>query len=397
MDTQTARRRIAGSAHLNAFISLSDEEGPGPVIAVKDLIDVRGMVTTGGGIQLPATRANEDAACVRLARGIGASVIGKANLHKFAHGPTSQNPHYGSVLNPRDTTRIAGGSSGGSAAAVAAGLCDWAIGTDTSGSIRMPAALCGVVGYKPTIGNIPTVGVLQVAQSLDTVGSLAPDVMTAVRAVEVMASRGRIRPAQAPAIGRLKIGVPGGWVEDLDEDVAAAWATVSSGFAEIPFPARSPMTHTNMPISQYEAAEFHHRWLERSPEKYGPDVLQRLQAAARIPHDNYVKALWTREMSRIAVREAMRGLDAMILPASSIVAPRQDEGDRREALTRFLRPFSLTGQPVVTLPAPVVGLPVGIQVVGRFGDDATTALVALVLEREWASVATSPVASQDAG
>ncbi len=383
MDTQTARRRIAEQAHLNAFISLSDEEGPGPVIAVKDMVDVRGMVTTGGGTLLPRDPAREDASCVRFSRALGASVIGKTNLHEWALGPTSANPHYGAVRNPRDTDRIAGGSSGGSAAAVAAGLCDWAIGTDTAGSIRMPAALCGVVGFKPTIGNIPLLGVLPLARSLDTVGALAPDVMTAVRAVEVMASRGKITPEALPPLSKLRLAVPAGWVDDLDSEVASAWAEVSAGLPEIAFPERQPMTDAAMTISGFEAAEFHHRWMEASPESYGADVLERLRAGAAISEEAHVKALWQREMSRIAVREAMRGLDAVILPASAIVAPRLDDGDRREKLTRFLRAFSLTGQPVITIPAPVSGLPVGIQVIGNFGDDAGTARAAAVLEREW--------------
>ena len=383
MDVKTARKRIAEQANLNAFISLSEEDGPGPVIAVKDMIDVRGMVTTGGGKLLPAEPKREDATCVRFTRAYGCSVVGKTNLHEWALGPTSANPHFGAVLNPRDPSRIPGGSSGGSAAAVAAGLCDWAIGTDTGGSIRMPASLCGVVGFKPTIGNISLHGVTPLARSLDTVGSLALDVLTAVRAVEIMASKGTIVPSAQDAPVRLKLGVPADWVEGLDEETARAWALVAHDLEEIRFPARQPMTEATMTIAGFEAAEYHHRWMESEPEKYGADVLERLRAGATINKEEHDRALWVREMARTAVREAMYGLDAILLPATACVAPRHDDPDRREPLTRFLRAFSLTGQPVITLPAPVDGLPVGIQVIGHFGDDAGVARVALALEREW--------------
>jgi aspartyl-tRNA(Asn)/glutamyl-tRNA(Gln) amidotransferase subunit A len=384
VDVKSARRRIAEQKHLNAFISLSDEDGPGPVVAVKDMIDVKGMVTTGGGILRVAEPALEDASCVRLIRASGCSVVGKTNLHEWALGPTSANPHFGAVLNPRDLSRIPGGSSGGSAAAVAAGLCDWAIGTDTAGSIRMPASLCGVVGYKPTIGNVSLLGVVPLARSLDTVGSLAPDVLTAVRGVELMASRGHILPSgPLPSAAKLKLAVPGDWVEDLDDETARAWTLVAEGLPEIDFPARQPMTDATMTIAGFEAAEYHHRWMERYPEKYGADVLERLRVGAAVTKDEHVRALWAREMARTAARDAMKGWDAIILPACACVAPRLDDPDRREPLTRFLRAFSLTGQPVITLPAPADGLPVGIQVIGHFGDDAGVARVAAALEQEW--------------
>ena len=140
-----ARVRAQSQADMNVFISLSDESGNGPVVAVKDVVDVRGMVTTAGGVLLPAVPADADAPVISRLRQRGCAVVGKANMHEFALGPTSENPHYGPVRNPRDRTRVAGGSSGGSAAAVALGMCDWAIGSDSGGSIRIPAALCGVV------------------------------------------------------------------------------------------------------------------------------------------------------------------------------------------------------------------------------------------------------------
>src|SRR5438477_1014396 len=146
MDLDHARARIRERSELNAFISVSDEQGSGDAVAVKDLVDVKGMVTTGGGVILPEVPASQDAPVIKRLRRAGCLIAGKANLHEFAYGVTSINPHYGTVRNPHDPERVAGGSSGGSAVAVAAGMCDWAIGSDTGGSIRIAASLCGVAG-----------------------------------------------------------------------------------------------------------------------------------------------------------------------------------------------------------------------------------------------------------
>src|SRR6266480_7217854 len=185
MRLDDARARIRERSDLNAFISVSDERGDGTVVAVKDLVDVNRMVTTAGGVILPAEPAADDAPVITRIRHAGCVVVGKANLHEFAYGVTSVNPHYGPVRNPRDPSRVAGGSSGGSAVAVATGMCDWAVGSDTGGSIRIPASLCGVVGFKPTIGTVDTTGVFPLSRSLDTMGPLAPDVRSAARALEM--------------------------------------------------------------------------------------------------------------------------------------------------------------------------------------------------------------------
>ncbi len=186
MELGEARKRIEEQADLHAFISISSEDGVGTVVAVKDLVDVAGMVTTAGSIILPNEPAEHDAPAVSRIRREGCVIVGKTNLHEFAFGVTSNNPHYGAVRNPHDPTRVAGGSSGGSAVAVAAGMCDWAIGSDTGGSIRVPASLCGVVGFKPVLGTIDIAGVIPLAWSLDTLGPMAPDVKTVARAFSMM-------------------------------------------------------------------------------------------------------------------------------------------------------------------------------------------------------------------
>src|SRR5437764_1885806 len=186
VDLEQARARIRERSELNAFIPVTDEQVSGDDVAVKDLVDVQGMVTTAGGVILPDVPASEDAPVIKRLRQSGCAIVGKANLHEFAYGVTSINPHYGTVRNPHDTGRVAGGSSGGSAVAVAAGMCDWAVGSDTGGSIRIPSGLCGIVGFKPAVGSIDTTAVVPLSRSLDTLGPMAPDVATAAQAFAMM-------------------------------------------------------------------------------------------------------------------------------------------------------------------------------------------------------------------
>jgi aspartyl-tRNA(Asn)/glutamyl-tRNA(Gln) amidotransferase subunit A len=385
MDAVTARRRIETHSALCAFITLSDEEGPGPAVAVKDLIDVAGMVTTGGGAILPPVPAVEDAPCIRSLRRAGGLVIGKTNLHEWALGPTSSNPHFGAVRNPHDTDRIPGGSSGGSAAAVAAELCDWAIGTDTGGSIRMPASLCGIVGMKPSPGTVSNEGVRPLAPSLDTVGPMAADVASVARGLEMLTGRrGFVPPDPADPIESFRVAVPRGWVEDLDSTTEATWRDVAVGLPAIEFPERARLTAAFNPIAGHEAGAVHHEWVERWPERYGPDVLQRLRDGLQVSTEDYELALAERDVACREAAEAMSGWDAMMLPATACVAPRLDDPDRREPLTRFLRGFSVTGQPVVVVPVPTEGLPVGMQFVGHRGQDAALLRLARAFETAWA-------------
>jgi aspartyl-tRNA(Asn)/glutamyl-tRNA(Gln) amidotransferase subunit A len=366
---------------LNAFISVSSEDTSGVVVAVKDLVDVAGMVTTGGGIILPNTPAVEDAPVVKRLRREGCAMVGKTNLHEFAYGVTSVNPHYGAVRNPHDPRMVAGGSSGGSAVAVATAMCNWAIGTDTGGSIRIPASLCGVVGFKPALGSIDTSGVIPLSRSLDTLGPLAPDVAGAARAFSMMS--GEAMPADPVASPRL--AVPAGWVSGLDPPTERAWRRVSAEIPEIDFPDREKLYQVGLTILLVEAAVFHLRWATESPEKYGEDVIAHIRRGLGILAVDFDEALVAREQLREEANRAMEGIDALILPATAIVAPLVEAGDEvREPLSRFTRPFNTTGQPVVTLPAPVRGLPVGIQVVGRTNGGAIA--VAQWLERKWQSL-----------
>jgi Asp-tRNA(Asn)/Glu-tRNA(Gln) amidotransferase A subunit family amidase len=366
------------AVELNAFISMSEETGAGDRVAVKDLVDVRGMVTTAGGIILPNVPATDDAPVIKRLRTHGCVMVGKANLHEFAYGVTSVNPHYGTVLNPHDTSRVAGGSSGGSAAAVAAGMCDWSVGSDTGGSIRVPSSLCGVPGFKPRFGSIEMGGVIPLARSLDTLGPIGPDIATVARAYTMMSGE----EVSLEDLREPRLAVPSGWVRDLDEQTAAAWKSVSVGIPEIDFGERESLHQTGLTILLFEAAQFHRRWATEMPEKYGADVLRLIRLGFEVSEADYVQALASRaELAEAAIGK-MDGVDALLLPATAIVAPPIDAGHEvREQLARFTRPFNTTQQPVAVLPAPVDGLPVGIQVAGT--TNAGTLRAAAWLERAW--------------
>jgi len=362
MDLEAARARIRERPELNAFISITADSGSGTVVAVKDLIDVKGMVTTAGGMILPREPAAEDAPVVARIRRAGCRIVGKTNLHEFAYGVTSVNPHFGTVRNPRDPSRVAGGSSGGSAVAVAAGMCDWAIGSDTGGSIRIPGSLCGVAGFKPAFGSIDTAGVIPLSKSLDTLGPIAPDINTTATAYAAMSG-------EAVSLDKLtqpRLAVPRGWVSELDPPTAAAWTVVSGRLPELDFLDRDRLFQVGLTILLYEAASYHRHWATECPEKYGEDVLRLIRRGLEIPAAEFDQALAERSQLEQEAHKAMEGFDAFVLPATAIVAPPIDAGPEvREPLSRFTRPFNTTHQPVAVLPAPVRGLPDGIQVVGR--------------------------------
>lgn len=380
-----ARTRARELAYLNAFISLTDEEGEGPVVAVKDVVDVRGSTTTAGATLLPTVAAPEDAPVIREIRRHGCVIVGKTNLHEWACGLSSANPHYGHVLNPADLNRIPGGSSGGSAVAVAAEMCDWAIGTDTGGSIRVPAALCGVVGLKPTIGLVNTQGVVPVSRTMDTLGPLAPDVGTAACALAMMTGRAEFMLGNRDQSNKLRVAVPTIWIHNLDSETRQVWDMIGNGLPEVQLPDLTLMTNVQQTIVKCEAASYHRRWLETSSDRYGGDVLEFLREGSQISASDYSDALGAREQLRHEVETAFRDYDALLLPTTPCVAPKvgRAESELRGLLNQFTRPFNVTGHPVVSLPCPTRGLPVGAQLIGHWGRDADLLRVALKVEAEW--------------
>ena len=378
VDLEQARARIRERSELNAFISVSDEQGARDAVAVKDLVDVQGMVTTAGGVILPDVPASDDAPVIKRLRQSGCAIVGKANLHEFAYGVTSINPHYGTVRNPHDTGRVAGGSSGGSAVAVAAGMCDWAVGSDTGGSIRIPASLCGVAGFKPAFGSIDLGGVIPLSTSLDTLGPMALDMPGTARAYSIMSGE----DVSLAGLSRPRLAVPARWVTGLDQPTADAWNLVSRGLPEIEFGDRDTFFQVGLTILLFEAAAYHRRWATESPEKYGEDVLRLIRRGFEVTPASYEQALLERTRLQDEAERAMEGLDALILPATAVVAPPiETANDMREPLSRFTRPFNTTRQPVAVLPAPVRGLPIGIQVAGVTNTETLRA--AAWLEQEW--------------
>jgi len=380
-----ARARAREHEEMHAFISLTSETGDGPAVAVKDVVDVRGTVTTAGSTVLPATPALADAPVITRLRQAGCVIVGKSNMHEFALGPTSENPHYGNVRNPVDPIRVAGGSSGGSATAVAMGMCDWAIGSDTGGSIRIPAAMCGVVGFKPTLGSVPVKGTVPVSPALDTLGPLAKDVRTAAVAVEVMSGRQGLAPDETPPSGLagIRLAVPAGWGDDLSLEVDAAWRSVAANLPRVTLPPLTELRGAGATILRFEAARFHRDWLSRCPEKYGEDVLELLRAALGVTREQYVEALAAATELRDGVETALASWDAMLVPATRIVAPAIGSSYDRADFTDYTRPFSTTGHPVITLPLPGTSLPVGVQVVAKMGDERNLVRTALALEAQW--------------
>jgi aspartyl-tRNA(Asn)/glutamyl-tRNA(Gln) amidotransferase subunit A len=387
MNRHEARRRAQEHAQFKAFISLADDSaadtsGEVNLVAVKDNIDVRGMVTTAGGKHLSPNPVETDAPIIAAIRSAGCQIIGKANMHEYAFGVTNHNVHYGIARNPRDESRIPGGSSGGSAVAVGLGLCDWAIGTDTGGSIRIPAGLCGIVGMKPTTGSLSIEGIFPLAESLDVPGPMAADVAGTARAWSRLT--GVPDALAASAIGsQPNVAVPTGWEDELDSPSAIAWANVTAGLPRIDFPARKMLEDVFQPILFAEATSNHLEWLRDLADEYSEDVRNTLELGRKVTGAGYLWSLRQRERMRDEVERAIGTHDAVLVPNTTIVAPLIGEPHVREKLLHYTRPFSLTGHPVITIPAPTSGLPVGIQVVGHYGQDAELLAVAAALEADW--------------
>lgn len=382
-----AASRVAAFADWNAFTAVGEVAGPAEIVAVKDIIDVRGFVTTGGADFLPRQIADVDAEVVANARAHGCQFIGKTNLSPFAIGPTSVNDAFGAVRNPVDKDRIAGGSSGGSAAAVALGMCDWAIGTDTGGSVRTPASLCGVVGHKPTLGLLSTQGVMPLSHTLDTVGVLAPNVRWAARALAVMGGRGEHEVGTWPHESGPRLAYPRDWVSDLDDETAEAWQSVCRDLPAVDFPARADIDKVHVTIARAEMAAYHSAWLRSHGTAYAQDVRAHIAEGQAVSAVDYLVALGKQQAATDAVEDAMSGWDAVVLPTTGCVAPPLKDSARAhgrwDPLARFTRPFNVTGHPVVSLPFPSRGLPVGIQVVGHHGADRHLLRVAEYLENKW--------------
>jgi aspartyl-tRNA(Asn)/glutamyl-tRNA(Gln) amidotransferase subunit A len=370
------------------------DRGPvhGMPISIKDLIDIAGQPTTAASRVRAGHIAPRDATVVRRLRDAGAVLIGKTNLHEFALGTTSEESAFGAVHNPRDITRSAGGSSGGSAAAVATGMGLASIGSDTGGSIRIPAAACGVVGLKPSLGEVPTDGVVPLCQTFDHVGPLTRSVADAASLWAVLAARDNPR-LDTPEPNALTLGALDGYFTTLlDSDVRAAFTSAIARLrsSSIPIEPRTiqgteKIVDTYVNISLPEAAHWHAPTLDSRAADYQPPVRERLDFGRTISAVKYLHARDARESLARAVDAALEDCDALVLPTLPIVAPKHgaatvtmDNGESltvRAAMLRLTQLFNITGHPAISLPIPTGGLPVGLQLVGR--RDRTDALLAV--------------------
>jgi aspartyl-tRNA(Asn)/glutamyl-tRNA(Gln) amidotransferase subunit A len=361
-------------------------------------MDVAGTRTTSGSA-LPSIEAADDAPVVRRLREAGAIVIGKTNLHEFAFGTTSEETAFGPVRNPLDETRSAGGSSGGSAAALAAGMCFGAVGTDTGGSIRIPAAACGIVGLKPTCGELPAEAVVPLSTTLDHVGPMARGVADAAALFQVMKG---LEPTELPvATGRLVFGVPVPYFCDsVDGDVVLALkrarATLEAAGhetidVEIEHAAWTP--HVYLHIVLPEASWYHAPLLVRHGSSYSPGVRLRLELGRYVLAEDYVRAMELRSALQLRVDRALDKCDTLLLPTLPAAAPPlgatiiEVDGQRepvRAAMLRLTQLFNLTGHPSIALPAGAGrdGLPRSLQLVGRRGATDRLLSIAAAVERQ---------------
>jgi aspartyl-tRNA(Asn)/glutamyl-tRNA(Gln) amidotransferase subunit A len=315
---------------------------------------------------------------VRLLEQAGYVNIGKANLHEFAYGVSSENPHYGTVPNPLAAGRIAGGSSGGSAAALAAGLADVALGSDSAGSIRIPAACCGVAGFKPSFGLVSLDGCFPLAPSFDHAGPMARNVEECVELLEVLVPG---LECETLALADLQVGVA--WLEHADPLVAQQVEKAATLFpnlrpVDVPVPDRVDWG----PVFRREALESHAGLFPERAEDYGEDVRDSLEGAQELTSSEIESSKRLRERLREQVPRAIEGLDLVVTPTLPIVAPPLGQGDRTR-LTRFTALFNLIGWPALALPCGLAedNLPASIQLAAPAGHDALVLAAGAALER----------------
>jgi aspartyl-tRNA(Asn)/glutamyl-tRNA(Gln) amidotransferase subunit A len=390
---------------VHAFITVmrdepaSDNTPPlfGVPISVKDLYDTKGVRTTAGARIYADRIPDEDSRAVAKLRQAGAAIIGKTNLHEFAYGVTTINPHFGTALNPWDPERIPGGSSGGSAVAVALSMGLASLGTDTGGSIRIPASLCGIVGLKPTYGRVSTQGVVPLSWSLDHAGPMTKTVEDAALLLEVIADERipvpKYTDALTGSVRDLRIGIPKAhFYENLDPDVASAVETALRAFErlgarmqDVDLPAGSTQLDTWIQIGAPEAYAYHERNLKEHGDMYGADVRTRLETGRALLSVNHVRAQQIRTMMQAECAKILQKCDLLITPTVPIPAPRINALDQTviASLTRFTRYFNLTGLPAISVPCGFMpdGLPIGMQIAGRPFDEETVLRAAHAYEQ----------------
>jgi aspartyl-tRNA(Asn)/glutamyl-tRNA(Gln) amidotransferase subunit A len=400
---------------LNAFITVTAESaqqeakaaeeeiaagnwrGPlhGIPIGLKDLIDTAGVRTTAASVVFKDRIPTEDAEVVKKLKAAGAVFVGKQNLHEFAYGGSSLISAFGPPRNPVNPDFITGGSSGGSAVAVASGMCFAAIGTDTAGSVREPAALCGVVGLKPSYGLVSIAGIIPLSPSLDHTGPITRSVEDAAILLEAITeSFARRRDSLKEGIGKFVVGVPREYFfEDLDSDVAAAVekaiaeiGALASGVRELALPVDADRT-----LQAAEAYAYHREMAASSPELYHPETLRRIRTGEHVTESEYQKVLRNLHQSRREIAEKFDDIDVVVMPTTPIPAPQiadlmKDPSRLRPTellLLRNTRPVNVWGLPAISVPCGFTkqGLPIGLQIVGSPGGEANVLRAAYAYEQ----------------
>lgn len=365
----------------------------GVPFGVKDLFDIAGHVTTAGSVVLRNTPpAQKDAAIVQRLKAAGAIPVATLNMDEFAYGFATVNAHYGTTHNPHDLARMAGGSSGGSAAAVAAGFLPFTLGSDTNGSIRIPASLCGVWGIKPTFGRLPRAGAYPFSASLDVVGSFASSLDDLITTFYVMDGS---TPAPEPAADTLRVSRLVGWfASNLAPALVAALDRVCASLqttSTVELPEVASARAASFLITAAEGGNLHLPRLRKQAEEYDPATRDRLIAGALLPSSTYLQAQRFRNWFRTKIHELFQKTDVLIAPAVMGEAPLLDQPtvmvdgkpvSARANLGLFTQPLSLPGLPVLCLPLKNTGsLPLGLQLVAAPGQEAALFSVARALKK----------------
>lgn len=407
--TVTAESALTEAREADEAIVRGQWRGPlhGVPIALKDLIDAAGVRTTAASALYKDRIPSEDAEVVRRLRAAGAVIIGKNNLHEFAYGGSSLVSYFDGVHNPRDHTRIAGGSSGGSAAAVVAGMAYAAIGTDTAGSIREPAALCGCVGLKPTYGRVSSWGVIPLSPSLDHVGPLTMCVADAAIVLQAIAGYdprdvGSVEVPVADYVSALKEGAKplrAGvareyFFEDIDAEVAAAVEEALRGLKVLVAEIREVKLDvpTDRKLQSAESWAIHAKHVARSPELYQAETLRRIRTGESVTAADYIVRRGELEEARRNIRTVFADVDVLVTPTTPMPAPliaelKTNPEALRPAeikLLRNTRPFNVWGLPAISVPCGFTrtGLLIGLQIAGPHWREDLVLCVAGAYERE---------------
>jgi aspartyl-tRNA(Asn)/glutamyl-tRNA(Gln) amidotransferase subunit A len=375
-------------------------------ISLKDNIYTKDIRTTAGSKILADFVPLHDAPIVRSLKRAGVVLLGKTNMHEFAYGATTENPHFGTTRNPWDTQRIAGGSSGGSAAALAAGLCYCSIGTDTGGSIRIPASLCGVVGLKPGLSRVNPEDIVPLSPTLDFVGPLArsvEDAMLLLQPIFIAGKKERDSKISSSRARHARLGIPKEFfLEVLDPEVQRGFRSAvdllkkrGARIKDVSLPQLGASEEAGNQIARVEATMYHQQagWFPQHAAEYSPDVYKRLEFGTKVTAIEYLNAMATRDKFKGQILDVFSAnhLDALVVPTIPITAPKigQDSivingsaHSTRALLLRLNRPANLAGIPAISVPCGLSkgGLPIGLQFVSAWTEEALLLAIAREFE-----------------